>query len=265
LPPTGVRSRLGMVDAFGVSVSGLVRKTNEDGFICDAEGGFFAVADGMGGHRAGEVASRLALDTLDVYVRRSNATAGASEAPRASREAMPTVNRLRAGVQLANDRVFRAAESCDDYTGMGTTVTAALIDADRLTWAHVGDSRLYLLDSAGFRQVTRDETWVASLAASDPTLTAASLAAHPMRHVLTNVVGGRAQIDVQCAALALEADAWVLLCSDGLHGMLADDRLEAVLLGGGSPADIGAALVQAANEAGGHDNITAVVIRNGGA
>ena len=167
-------------------------------------------------------------------------------------------------IHLANRRVFRAAESNDDYTGMGTTLTGLLVTDDRVAYGHVGDSRLYALTADGFRQVTRDDTWVATILANDPSMTPADVARHPMRHVLTNVLGARDQVDVQMGEFRLAPGALFLLCSDGLYGMLTEGSLEAIMRAGGPLERMGKALIQAALEGGGHDNVTAVLVRNAG-
>ena len=251
-----------MLEAFGISDPGLVRKGNEDGLICNDPLRLYVVADGMGGHLAGEVASRLAIEAVEGFIRRSHEDSDFSWPYGIDPQLTLGGNRLRTAVHLANRRVFRAAESCDDYTGMGTTMTAVLVSDDRVAYAHVGDSRLYALDADGLRQVTRDDTWVATILANDPSITAADLARHPMRHVLTNVLGARDQVDAQVAEFRLPADALFLVCSDGLYGMVPDADLEKILRAGGPLDETGRRLVQAAKDGGGHDNITAVLVRN---
>jgi protein phosphatase len=168
---------------------------------------------------------------------------------------------MRTAVHLANRRVFRAAESCDDYTGMGTTLTGLLISDGRVGYGHVGDSRLYALEGDRFRQVTRDDTWIATILANDPTMTPADVARHPMRHVLTNVLGAREQVEVQMGEFRLVPGTLFLLCSDGLYGMMKDDGLEQIVRAGGPLDAMAAQLVQAALDGGGHDNITVVLVR----
>jgi protein phosphatase len=250
-----------MVEAFAISDPGLVRKTNEDSYVCNDLLQLYVVADGMGGHSAGEVASHLAAEAIEGFVARSHDDSEFSWPYGIDPQLSLGGNRLRTAVHLANRRVFRASESRDDYAGMGTTVTATLITGDRLSYAHVGDSRLYLLRDGVLEQITRDDSWVATLLANEPTLKKSDLARHPMRHVLTNVVGARDQVDVQLGELPLTDGMLFLLCSDGLHGM-ADEALMGGILAGGGPLDeMGRALVRAANEHGGQDNITALLIR----
>lgn len=250
-----------MVEAFAISDPGLVRKTNEDSYVCNDELGLYVVADGMGGHSAGEVASRLATEAIEGFVGRSHDDSDFSWPYGIDPQLSLGGNRLRTAVHLANRRVFRASESRDDYAGMGTTVTATLVTGQSLAYAHVGDSRLYQLQDGRLEQITRDDSWVATLLANEPTLKKSDLAHHPMRHVLTNVVGARDQVDVQLAELALTDGALFLICSDGLHGMADDEAMAAVLSAGGPLGEMGRALVRAANEGGGQDNITALLIR----
>jgi PPM family protein phosphatase len=254
-----------MLEAFALTDPGLVRKGNEDRYVCHETLRLFVVADGMGGHSAGEVASRLAVETVEGFIRRSHDDSDFSWPYGLDPQLTLDGNRLRTAVHLANRRVFRASESCDDYTGMGTTLTGILVGDGRVAYGHVGDSRLYVLDAEGCRQVTRDETWVATLLANDPRMTPADVARHPMRHVLTNVVGARDQIDVQLGEFPLVRGSVYLLCSDGLHGMVNGDGIERILRAGGSLDAMARALVQAALDGGGHDNVTAVLVRDNGA
>ena len=254
-----------MLDAFALSDPGLVRKGNEDGYICNESLGLFVVADGMGGHSAGEVASRLAIETVEGFIRRSHDDSDFSWPYGIDPELTLGGNRLRSAIHLANRRVFRASESCDDYTGMGTTLTGLLVGDDRVGYGHVGDSRLYALEGDLFRQVTSDDTWIATILANDPTMTPADVARHPMRHVLTNVLGAREQVEVQLGEFRLQPGTLFLLCSDGLYGMIKGDGIESAMRAGGPLDVMGRQLVQAALDGGGHDNVTVVLVRDGGA
>ncbi|RPJ85471.1 MAG: serine/threonine-protein phosphatase [Acidobacteria bacterium] len=251
-----------MLHAYGISHTGLVRKGNEDGLICSDALRLFAVADGMGGHLAGEVASRLALEALEEFVRRSHDESDFSWPYGIDPQLTLVGNRLRNAIYLANRRVFRASESCGDYAGMGTTMTAALVSADRLSYAHVGDSRLYVLERGEFRQLTKDDSWVATILANEPAMSRADLARHPMRHVLTNVLGARDEVGIQLEEISLAGPQLFLICSDGLHGLVDDDAMRGIL-GSDEPLEqLGQRLLQAALDNGGHDNITAVLVRH---
>jgi PPM family protein phosphatase len=252
-----------MLTAFALSDTGLVRPGNEDGYLCDEALGLFAVADGMGGHSAGEVASRIAVQTVDAFIRRVAEPPDAGWPYGIDPGLSDAGNRLRTAINLANRRVLRAAESNDDYAGMGTTFTGLLVCGGLATFGHAGDSRLYLLSDGAFRQVTRDDTWVAAILANDPSIGPADLARHPMRHVLTNVVGARDQFDLQLGEFRLLPDALLLLCSDGLHGMVGDSVLQARMQAGGPLDAMAGDLVAAALAAGGQDNVTVVLVRPG--
>ena len=254
--------RCDMLETFALSDCGLVRKGNEDSYICDPALGLFVVADGMGGHSAGEVASRLAVDAVEGFIRRSRDDTDVAWPYGLEPGMTPEGNRLRTAILLANRRVFKASESNDDYSGMGTTLTAMLFSDDHVACGHVGDSRLYALSAAGFRQVTRDDTWVATILANDPGMTPADVARHPMRHVLTNVLGAREQVEIQVEEFPRVPDTLFLVCSDGLHGMLGDAEIEQVLRSGGPLDAMGRALLDGALAGGGHDNITAVLVRD---
>jgi PPM family protein phosphatase len=252
-----------MVRAHAASQAGPIRTINEDASLVEPDVNVYAVADGMGGHNAGEVASALALEALGSFMRRSATEQDLSWPYGLDPTLSFHANRLRTAVQLANRRVFRAAENRDEYTGMGTTVVALLVTADGIVCAHVGDSRIYRLSEGGVTQVTRDDSWVAALEAQGVSMR--ELAAHPMRHVLTNVVGAREHVDVHVVELAKVDGDRFLLCSDGLHEVLGDDDLREIL---GAAPDVAAAaerLVSAALERGSRDNVTALVLQYGGA
>ena len=166
-------------------------------------------------------------------------------------------NRILTAIGLANRRVFRVGESREDYTGMGSTVVAMLIQGDRLSFASVGDSRLYSLSGGSLVQLTEDDTWVAITGAIDPN----TAATHPMRHVLTNVIGARDQIECRVSENVISGDETFLLSTDGLHGALTPAILDSMLRTDSPPDIVADRLVQAALEHGGGDNITAVVVR----
>ena len=246
------------MESFGVTDVGRVRKNNEDAFAADDELGLYVVADGMGGHQAGEVASRLAVDVVVGFINRTRESDEVSWPYGIDTALTLDANRLKTALQLANRRVFRAAESRDDYTGMGTTIVAALVCGDTLTVGHVGDSRLYLWNDGTFEQVTQDDSWAATVL---PQNAAAAAASHPLRHVLTNVLGAREQTEVHVTERAVGADASFLLCTDGLHAVLPSAALRDALAGGEDVAAIANTLVQAALGHGSRDNVTALVAR----
>jgi len=250
-----------MLTAYGVTHPGKVRPGNEDALHWDLESGLFLVADGMGGHQAGEVASRMAIDTVRQFL----------EASRSDRDLTwpygfnPALsfngNRLLTAVRLANRRVYQAGEDQPDYSGMGTTIVAAIVEQKQLSFCGVGDSRLYLFSRDKLEQLTHDDSWVATVLANEPGVDEASLAHHPMRHVLTNVVGARDETEVEVVERQMHEGDTLLLCSDGLYGMLDDDALRAIVAQSGPVEQVAERLIVAALEKAATDNITALVVR----
>ena len=201
--------------ADGLTDKGRIRLTNEDCFAIQAALGLCVVADGMGGHNAGEVAARIAVDSVVEYVTQEDArvrapgpqaadASGATPHPRAwpfgyDRSLSPDGNLLRTAVHVANVQIREAALNSLDYAGMGTTIVAARVRDGLLSVAHVGDSRLYILAGRRLRQLTVDDSWMATILARDPGADRLLLEHHPMRNALTNVVGARLRTDVHVA------------------------------------------------------------------
>jgi len=219
---------------------GRVREGNEDAYLVDDAMGLVAVADGMGGHRGGEVASATALEAL--------------------RAAISAGRPLRESVEDANRAVFEKAQSDESLRGMGTTITAATLAAGgTLLIGHVGDSRAYLLRDGELRQVTTDHSLVEELV-RDGRLTPDEAAVHPQRSIITRALGVDSTVDVDVYPLELFAGDVLMFCSDGLTGMLQPDLIAAELRREGDPARAATKLVDAANASGGEDNITVVVV-----
>jgi PPM family protein phosphatase len=250
-----------MITAHGVTHPGRVRPSNEDAMHCDIPNGVFVVADGMGGHQAGEVASQLAIDTIRAFLASTQGDRDLTW-PYGFNPALSfNGNRLLTAIKLANRRVYQAGEEEQTYAGMGTTIVAAMIDQNRLTFGGVGDSRLYMLNPESFDQLTHDDSWVATVLAKEPGVDESTLARHPMRHVLTNVVGARDETDVEIGERTLQSGQILLLCSDGLHGTLDDAAMQLIVGGGGEVADLAHRLIDAALERNASDNVTAVLVR----
>ena len=249
--------------AYGVTHPGKVRPNNEDALLWDLGAGLFMVADGMGGHQAGEVASRMAVDTVRGFLESSRGDRDLTWPFGFNPELSFNANRLVTAVRLANRKVYHAGEQQPDLAGMGTTIVVALLDGDTLTFCGVGDSRLYLLSGASLEQLTHDDSWVATVLARDPEFDQAQLAQHPMRHVLTNVLGARDDTDVEVGERPLGSGEALLLCSDGLYGSLDDPTLQILLAGPGRLEEVAERLVVTALERGGTDNITAVIVKAG--
>lgn len=242
----------------GVSDKGTVRSHNEDAMTWDETLGFVAIADGMGGHQAGEVASNLALEAMLTFMRKS-ATPGDFVWPLGTEPGLSEAgNRLSTAIRLGNRSVFKGAEATPQYVGMGTTVVGVLVDGTRVTYAGVGDSRLYAFQGGTLTQLTTDDSWMVLLA-NEPGMTPEVLRHHPMRNVLTNVVGAKLELAVE----VLQADlpgATLLLCSDGVHGVLTDEMMAAIVAAEPDLQKAAQALVQAAMDHGSKDNVTAVLV-----
>ncbi len=232
--------------AAGDTHVGQVRDGNEDSFV--VADSVFAVADGMGGHLAGEVASEAALEPVRALDGRVFPDADAAIA--ALRDAVVTANRTVSG--MAHDE--------PTYRGMGTTLTAALLEGRRLHLAHVGDSRAYLLRDGRLRQLTADHTLVQHLV-DEGQISREQAATHPQRSVITRAIGVGPDIDVDTISLDLAAHDVLLLCSDGLTGVVDDDELAEELSSADEPEAVVARLIERANAGGGPDNITVVVLR----
>lgn len=250
-----------MIRACGVSDVGRVRKSNEDRFISDLDLRLFAVADGMGGHKAGEVAAQLAIDAICGFVSRSENDNDVTWPYGIDDSLSFDGNRLRTAICLANRRVFRAAESTDDYGGMGTTIVGLILSGAQAAIGSVGDSRVYRLSAGRLLQVTTDDSWAATILAQDPTLKPEDIAQHPMRNVLTNVLGGRSTVEVHVSEHTLRDGDMLLLCSDGLHNVMDLDIVQGILEKAPDVNGAAKTLVETALERGSRDNVTALVVR----
>jgi PPM family protein phosphatase len=251
-----------MITAYGVTHPGRVRPANEDALHCSVTDGVFLVADGMGGHQAGEVASQLAIETVRTFLESSRADRDLTWPYGFNPDVSYNANRLLTAVKLANRRIYHAGEAQPQHAGMGTTIVAGIIEQRHLAFCGVGDSRLYLFSSDGtLSQLTHDDSWVATVLAHEPGVDETTLAQHPMRHVLTNVVGARDETDVEIGERTLADGDLLLLSSDGLHGTIGDAGLRAAVAAGGDVKEIAERLVNAALEQNATDNVTAVVVR----
>jgi protein phosphatase len=249
--------------AAGDSHVGLRRRHNEDAFLLLPEERLFCVADGMGGHASGEVAARLAVEEMAEFYRLTGRDEEATwpfpeERTRAYHE-----NRLVTGVKLANQRIRERASADERLRGMGTTLVCAWVsDRDPVALVgHVGDSRAYLLRGGRIVQLTEDHSLLADyIRARQPT--AAEIEAFPHKNVIVRALGMRDQVEVDVVRLALEDGDVVLLCCDGLSGMVADERIAEILRAArGDLPRAARALIDAANAAGGVDNVTCVVLQ----
>jgi serine/threonine protein phosphatase PrpC len=226
------------VTAAAATDIGLVREGNEDSYLTEEP--LFAVADGMGGHRGGEVASQLAVETLEKLFKK-----GAGDLPDQ--------------VQEANRVVFERSVVDEKVAGMGTTLTAALVEGDRVRLAHVGDSRAYLLRDGDLRRLTEDHTLVHRMV-TEGEISQEEAETHPQRSVLTRALGVETVVDVDDDTVQVRPGDRLLLCTDGLTSMVSEQAIEKVLRAVPDPQEAAERLVQIANEGGGTDNTTVVVL-----
>jgi len=235
------------------------RSLNEDSIF--AQDQLFLVCDGMGGHKAGEVASQLAVETITRFIARSGDDLETTWPYGFHTRSSLDENRLRTAIKLANRAVARQADSADEYTGMGTTVAAALVSRTRPEFvvANVGDSRVYLIRGGEIRQISIDDSWanlVGLAEGADPDV------AISMQHVLTKALGARGDVGFDVKTLPLEDADCLLLCSDGLTNMLSDDRMLEIVQRHGADVQSGCReLIDQANEAGGRGNISSILVR----
>jgi serine/threonine protein phosphatase PrpC len=240
---------------------GRKRKGNEDALFLNPEQKLFVVADGMGGHAAGEVASQVAVDAINEFV---TLTGGNEEItwPFGLDESISYEgNRLKTAIRHANRRVLEATRESAEYEGMATTVAAVLVDGDTAHLAHVGDSRIYLWSGGAFSQLTSDHSWVNEQIQSG-VISPEQARSHPLRNVVTRALGGRSDLLVDIQSRRMSAGDVLLLCSDGLTTMIGDEDIARILgEAEGDVARAAAALVDEANERGGEDNITVVLLK----
>jgi serine/threonine protein phosphatase PrpC len=233
---------------------GRVRPANEDYVFADADAGLLIVADGMGGHAAGEVASSIAAQTIAAFLRGTmpDSVTLLLDAPRLLSEA----------VRRADAAIRERAAADPALTGMGTTVVVAVFRGNDIALAHVGDSRAYLLREGRLERVTRDHSLVARMVDAG-TITAAEARRHHMRNVITRSLGFEGNAEAEVQSLPWARGDVLLLCTDGLTGMLEDEEIEGLLAGCGEDLPAGArALIDAANSHGGTDNVSVVLALN---
>jgi serine/threonine protein phosphatase PrpC len=232
-----------VLSAYGATHPGL-RPSNEDAWLVDESLGLFVVADGMGGHNAGEVASSMAVETMARSIRTC---------------AERSATRLEHALRAANASILESAVDQPERSGMGTTVAAVLALDEGFAVASVGDSRVYRWRAGHLEQLTRDDSWVSQLFPDGEPGSAQARQRHPMRHVLTDVVGVRPNLDPRSTPSDLAPGDAFLLCSDGLHGALPLERLLSCFASG-TAQGVATRLVREAVDAGASDNVTVVVV-----
>lgn len=250
--------------AAGLSDVGLQREHNEDSFCILPEHRLFVVADGMGGHRAGDIASRMATSEVKAFFDATDVDADGDSWPaQGEAELHPDQSRLVSAVKLANQRIFQASLRNRSVQGMGTTIVGALFDrAERkLHVAHVGDSRAYLVRSGEITQLTRDHSLLNDYLLVMPNLSEAQKQRLPS-NVITRALGMQDAVAVDVCTEGVEAGDVYVLCSDGLNGMVGDERILDLVHGADGDIERAAkGLVAEANQNGGEDNVTVVLVQ----
>ena len=247
------------LNAYGLTHVGRQRQHNEDAFLLEEDARLYLVADGMGGHAAGEIASRIAVDSIQEFILHTKEDDGTW--PHAYDEQFKrSTNRLMAAVRLANTRVLEAMRKDARLRGMGTTVVACMADGDVMSFAHVGDSRAYMIRGDQLSRVTNDHSWVFEQVQAGM-LTEAEAEKHPLRNVITRALGGALSVSPDASETVCQSGDVFLLCSDGLTGMVPEDQILRIVTESKTLEEACQSLINTANERGGLDNITAILIR----
>jgi protein phosphatase len=248
------------LESFGITDVGLRRSHNEDNFFRCDEMGLYLVADGMGGHAAGEVASGCAIQSIIEFSQRRATDRQITWPFEYDVRFDEETNTLISGVRLANHRLYSMQQERPELSGMGTTIAALLVSGDRAVMAHVGDSRIYRRRGTTLDQLTSDHSWVNEQLQRN-IITAEEARNHRYKNVITRALGNRLELDIDLRFEPAQPDDVFLLCSDGLTAMVDDPRIAEVLQTPGDLRDWANRLVAAANEAGGQDNITVILAR----
>ena len=247
------------VKAYGLTHVGRQRQHNEDSFLVEDGAKLYLVADGMGGHAAGEIASRIAVDSISEFILHTKEDDGTW--PHAYDEQFRrSTNRLMAAVRMANTRVLEAMRKDVRLRGMGTTVVACMAEDKTMSFAHVGDSRAYLIRDNQLSRITNDHSWVFEQVQAGM-LTEAEAEKHPLRNVITRALGGALQVNPDASEIEIREGDVYLLCSDGLTGMVPEEEILKVVAESSSLEAACQQLIDAANARGGLDNVTAILVK----
>ena len=240
---------------------GMKRTHNEDYFSLIEDEQLFLVADGMGGHASGEVASKMAAETISEFYQRTREDEDVTWPYKMDRSLSYVENRLVCAIKLANLRIFET--SCRDirYKGMGTTIVSTLVVGDKVYVGHVGDSRVYRIREGGIQQLTRDHSLLEDYKEAKPDMTEEEERNFPHKNVITRALGMRETVQVDIRAHQIKSGDIYILCSDGLSGMVQDEQILHVTANAKSLERAVAELVDAANRAGGTDNVTTLLLQ----
>ncbi len=246
----------------GLSDRGLRRSHNEDSLSVIPPLGLFVVADGMGGHNAGEVASRQAIESMVTFIHSARDGNSASWPVPSDPKLSPQENKLVAAIKIANRDVCRLSMEYPEYQGMGTTLVALLTDPEdsTATMAHVGDSRCYRVRDGKMEKLTFDHSWVEEQLQRG-IITPQEARSHRWKNVITRALGNKLEVEVDVQSVPIEDQDLFLLCSDGLSGMVENEEMEQLAREEPDLEDLARKMIAAANNAGGQDNISLILIR----
>jgi len=240
---------------------GRKREHNEDSFVVVERDQLFVVADGMGGHAAGEVASRIAVNAMAEFIGSTRKDAEITWPYEYDTNLSVASNRLKTAIRIANQRIIDTISQKRELEGMGTTLVGVLVSDDVACIAHVGDSRSYLVREDKLTQLTGDHSWVNEQIKLG-FLTKEEAVRHPFRNVVTRALGSKEDVQVDIVEKELQENDVILLCSDGLNTMVDDPTILEIVTGAGGDVEAAASqLIAKANEHGGEDNVTAVLLR----
>ncbi|HUH03493.1 MAG TPA: Stp1/IreP family PP2C-type Ser/Thr phosphatase [Kofleriaceae bacterium] len=240
---------------------GMKRTHNEDYFSLIEDEQLFIVADGMGGHASGEVASKMSAETIGEFYQRTREDEDSTWPYKMDRSLSYIENRLVCGIRLANLRIFEMAQRDIRYKGMGTTIVAALVCGDKIYLGHVGDSRCYRVRDGGIDQLTRDHSLLEDYKEAKPDMTEEEERNFPHKNVITRALGMRETVQVDIRGHQIKSGDVYILCSDGLSGMVSDDQMRGIVSNSKSLERAVAELTDQGNRAGGTDNITTLLLQ----
>ncbi|HEV8117082.1 MAG TPA: Stp1/IreP family PP2C-type Ser/Thr phosphatase [Thermoanaerobaculia bacterium] len=247
------------IQAYGLTDVGKKRKHNEDAFALDVSEGLFIVADGMGGHAAGEVASKITVETIGEFIAATRQKEEATWPFKYNHELDFNSNRLAVAIEKANERVMAAVAAQPWLKGMGTTVVAGLLNEKLLSLAHVGDSRAYLFRDGQLSRLTDDHSWVHEQVTAG-ILTEEEAKTHPLKNVVTRALGGGPSVSPDLQELVFSPGDRFLFCSDGLTTMVSDEEIHEGAMTIKGTKELCEHLIKLANDKGGVDNITVVLV-----
>jgi len=249
------------VDYNAISDVGKKRGANEDSYYADGELSLFVVADGMGGHAAGEVASKIAVESIQDFIRYTNNDKEITWPYEFDETLSMAGNRLKTAIQSAHAKVLEATSQKKEFQGMATTVVSMLVADGKAQVAHVGDSRAYLIRGDRLIQLTSDHSWVNEQLRTGA-ITSAQARNHPYRNIVTRALGGPNPVDVDVTEEPMQDGDIILLCSDGLNTMISDEEILNIVTRNKEELEKACQeLIETANANGGEDNITAILIR----